>query len=388
MKTVALLYDHKLNVGGVESHLMGLLRHIPGDLYRFVLISQASDHFAAKVAALGGKVIHYAGWNGLNPLSILALAGILRKEKIDLVHAHSPVAALSGRLAARWLGIPAVVTVHLPVTLYHGQLQTRRARFGRWLYTGLDRILNDRTACLIYVSQKVRDRCVTEGLSPVSNSIVIPVGIPLDEFTPCPDIAALRAQLGAPPAGAGPALITFIGRLSEQKGVDILLEAAKRLDAQQVRFKLWLVGDGPLRARLEQQVRELRLENKVHFWGWQENVAQYLQASDLFVLPSRYEAMPISLLEALACGLPVVVTKVGENETIVQAEANGLLVAPENAAELAEALARLINSADLRQEMAKNALSLARQFDEVTTAKQVEKVYQRFLLIKSARGGN
>lgn len=376
MKTVALLYDHRLNVGGVESHLLGLLRHIPGDRYRFVLISQASDHFSAKVAALGGKVIQYAGWNGLNPLSILALAGILRKEKIDLVHAHSPVAALSGRLAAGWLGIPAVVTVHLPVTLYHGQLQTWRARFGRWLYTGIDRILNGSTACLIYVSQRVRDRCVAEGLSPASNSMVIPVGIPLAEFKPRPDQAALRAQLRAP-AGPGPAVITFVGRLNEQKGVDVLLEAAQQMTNQQVHFQLWLVGDGPLRPSLEKQVRDLRLENRVCFWGWQENVAQYLQASDLFVLPSRYEAMPISLLEALACGLPAVVTKVGENEAIVQAEANGLVVTPENAAELAGALARLVNSADLRKKMAKNALSSARRFDEGATARQVEEVYRR-----------
>ncbi len=377
MKTVALLYDHRLNVGGVESHLLGLLRHMPGDQYRFVLISPVSDAFAARVSALGAKVIRFTRWNGLNPLAVRALGAVLRREKIDLVHAPSPIAALSGRLAARGLGIPAVVTVHLPVTMYHGIRQTWRARFGRWLYTALARLLNHSgaTACLIYVSQQVRDRCVADGLSPASNSIVIPVGIPLAKFKPCTDRAALRAWLGVP-AENGPALITFVGRLSEQKGVDVLFEAARLVAARQVNFQLWLVGDGPLRPGLEKQARELGLEARIRFWGWQEDVTPYLQASDLFVLPSRYEAMPISLLEALACGLPAVVTKVGENEEIVRGETNGLVVAPENAPELAEALARLVTSTDLSRKMAQNAPGSAAHFDEAVTAQRVEGVYR------------
>jgi glycosyltransferase involved in cell wall biosynthesis len=355
---------------------MGLLRNIPGDEFRFVLISQVSDTFAAKVSAFGVKVIRFARWNGLNPLAVRALAEVLHREKIDLVHAHSPVAALSGRLAARRLGIPAVVTVHLPVTQYHGMLQTRRARFGRWLYTGLDRILNhSSTAHLIYVSQKVRDTCVAQGLSPASNSMVIPVGIPLAQFRPCPDRAILRSQLGASAEPAS-AVITFVGRFDEQKGLDVLFEAAKQLAAQQLDFQLWLVGDGPLRPGLEKQAREPGMETRVRFWGWQEAVTPYLQASDLFVLPSRYEAMPISLLEALACGLPAVVTRVGENEEIVRAETNGLVVPPEAAAELAAALARLVSSPGLRQQMARNAPGSVARFDEEETARQVEQVYR------------
>jgi glycosyltransferase involved in cell wall biosynthesis len=376
LKTVALLYDHKLDVGGVESHLLGLLRNMAGDPFRFVLISQVSDPFAAKMSALGAKVIRFGRWNGLNPLAVRALAAILRKEKIDLVHAHSPLAALSGRLAARWLGIPAVVTVHLPVTQDHGILQTRRARLGRWLYTGLDRILNHCcTARLIYVSQKVRDSCVGQGLSPASNSRVIPVGIPLAQFTPCPDRAALRMRLGAPTEPAGP-VITFVGRFNEQKGLDVLFEAAKQLAAQQVDFQLWLVGDGPLRPGLESQAREPGLETRVRFWGWQEAVAPYLQASDIFVLPSRYEGMPISLLEALACGLPAVVTRVGENEETVQDGENGLEVTPGNAGELADALARLVASPELREQMGRKAPASVARFDEAETARKVEQVYR------------
>jgi len=373
MKTVALLYDHTLDVGGVESHLLGLLRNMPKDEYRFIIISQTSAGFAEKAKALGAQIIEYRRWGGLDPRAALGLAGILRREKVDLVHAHSPTAALAGRLAARWSGVPAVVTVHLPVTQYHGIRTTPRARLGRWIFTELDRLLNySATNRLVYVSQRVRDECVRQRLSPAAISDVIPVGIPLERFRQPFDRQALRRELGA---ATEDVILTFAGRLDEQKGVNVLLEAAAIFMPRLTCARLWIVGQGPLRPPLEGQAHSLGLESAAHFWGKRDDVERILAASDLFVLPSRYEALPIALLEALAAGLPAVATQVGEVESVVQDGVNGFTVLPGDAAALAGAIERLAASAALRQRMGEKAREMAMRFDERVTFQQLEKIY-------------
>jgi glycosyltransferase involved in cell wall biosynthesis len=374
LKTVALLYDHMLDVGGVESHLLGLLRQAPADRYRFVLVAQTSRQFAARAREWGARVIDYRRWQGLDPRSATGLARLFKQEKVDLVHAHSPMAALSGRLAARWRHLPAVVTIHLPVMQYHGLRQSGRARLGRWLYTVLDRWLNYTASTrLVYVSQQVRDQLVTARHSPAARSLVIPVGIPLDDFLRPHDRQALRQELEARPEDV---ILTFVGRLDEQKGVDTLLDAAAIALPNAASARLWIIGDGPLRADLANRAHRLSLMSRVRFWGRQEGVARFLWASDLFVLPSRFEALPVALLEALACGLPVIATQVGETGSVVQEGVNGFLVPSGDAAALAQSMRRLIESPSLRQQMAVNACQTSERFDEKLAVCRLIEVYE------------
>ncbi len=376
MKTIALLYDQVLDLGGVEQHLLGLLRLVNAARSRFVIISQASPGFAQQAEALGAQVIPHARWRITDSGSIPLLAQALGAAGADLVHAHSPTAAAIGRLAARRLRLPALVTVHAPVFRYHGERRTLRASVGRQVYIALDRWLNyTHPAPLIFVSQAVRDECVAKRISPAGKSIVIPNGIDLARFACAEEKSALRRALGA--ESADPVLI-YTGRLSREKGVDLLLDAAGILQRQRVGFSLWIVGEGSERPALEAQVSRLGLERHVRFWGWQAQVERFLCASDIFVLPSRSEALSVALLEAMAAGLPAVVTQVGDSSRLVQGGA-GIAIPPDDPAALASALRQLIDSPEPRAQMGAAARLQAGEFSLEKMAAQVLNQYARLL---------
>jgi glycosyltransferase involved in cell wall biosynthesis len=148
--------------------------------------------------------------------------------------------------------------------------------------------------------------------------------------------------------------MVFVGRLTHQKGIDIFLRALHRLDGG-VPVEAELVGDGGARLDLQNLVKQLGLENRVHFEGWssREDVLAYYQGADIFVMPSRDEGMPNALLEAMACGLPVIATRVSGNEELVQDGVTGLLVPPDDPCALGKALERLVKNEDLRRMMGK-----------------------------------
>ena len=133
--------------------------------------------------------------------------------------------------------------------------------------------------------------------------------------------------------------ILFVGRLVEQKGLDILLRAASLLKEKRQDFEIRIIGSGPLRSRLENQVRELELDTRVNFVGAvkPDEVAAQLAGADLFVLPSRYEGFPGVLLEAIAYGLPAIATRVSGSEEIID-DSMGWLIPIDDAFALASAI--------------------------------------------------
>ena len=162
--------------------------------------------------------------------------------------------------------------------------------------------------------------------------LMIPNGVDTERFQPAGETAA-----------AGPLHLVFVGRLVRQKGLDVLLEALSRLPAA-LDYRLTIVGDGPLRAELADRAAAPGLSGRVAFAGWtaREAMPGLLRRADLFVFPSRDEGMPNAVLEAMASGLPVVATRISGNEELVIDGRTGCLVPPDDAAALAEALARLV----------------------------------------------
>lgn len=377
MKTIALLYERELDYGGVESHLLALIRRVDPEVFTFVIIAPVSGQFYKKVQLFGTKVIPFFHWSSFNPFSTLKLANTLKREDIDLVHIQSPMAAIPGRLAARALGLPAIVTVHLPVWLYHGSRQTARSQLGRWVYLNLDKFLNHMaTDMSVYVSERIRKRSVDANLSPGKSSIVIPNGIDLERFKREVNRDEIRRLYHISPITK---IVLFIGRLDEQKGLDLLLEAAARLQHLFDQFEVWLVGDGPIKTELESQSARLGLENRVKFWGFHDQIDPFLFASDILALPSRFEAMPIVLLEALAAGIPSVVTQVGDNDLVIEDGKQGLVVPPNDVNGLVQAFHLLVTSADMYQQMSEAAVLRSENFNELSMTQQYEGIYRKLL---------
>ncbi|MBN1207361.1 MAG: glycosyltransferase family 4 protein [Myxococcaceae bacterium] len=256
-----------------------------------------------------------------------------RRGELDVMHAHQLLSPTTvGLLARVSLGLPLVINPHA----CGPQGDVRLLRDARWLAGGWRLAAARRWAdAFVSISEPIHEELRTAGIEEtrlwrVSN------GVDLDAFRPASaeERAALRARRGLP---AGP-LVTYSGRLSLEKGVEVLLEAWAFLVRQRPDATLVLLGQGPEEARLHQQVARLGLGRSVHLPGAVPDVASWLRASDAFALPSRTEGLPVALLEAMACALPSVATRVGGTPEVLEEGVHGRLVPPEAPSALAEAL--------------------------------------------------
>ncbi len=165
--------------------------------------------------------------------------------------------------------------------------------------------------------------------------IHIPNGVDLSVFVPA----------SRPPAASRH--ILFVGRLDKMKGVDILLEAIAELKKNGITCSCTIVGDGPGKENLQNAAGKLHIENQIVFAGTCSDIVRHLHTAAVFVFPSRSEGMPNAVLEAMACGVPVIATSVGGIPDIIQNGRNGLLVAPDDSRALSSALASLLTDPDL-----------------------------------------
>jgi glycosyltransferase involved in cell wall biosynthesis len=247
--------------------------------------------------------------------------------------------------------------------LFGGRRRTRLA-------SSVSTLFCDATIC---VSNAVRDRLVTDYRFPANKTITIYNGVSVSEFVPSEsNRASVRARLGL---GSEEFLLVCVARLSEEKGLDILLMAMARVLQHGLCCKCVIVGDGPLRKPLSEQAQALGLDGRVFFEGFQKDVRPFLQTADAFVLTSHREGFPLSILEAMACGLPCVVTNVGGNAEAVYHMVHGLIVAPRSVDEAADAIAYLVTHPRERAEMSKMARAKVREaFDVEDRMAEIKRV--------------
>jgi glycosyltransferase involved in cell wall biosynthesis len=211
----------------------------------------------------------------------------------------------------------------------------------------------------ICVCNAVRERLITDYRFPPNRTITICNGVSVSEFVPSDsNRASVRTRLGI---GSEEFLLVCVTRLSKEKGVDLLLMAMARLSSHGLRCKCIIVGDGPLKKLLSDQAQSLGLNGRVLFEGFQKDVRPFLQTADAFVLTSDFEGLPLSVLEAMACGLPCVVTNVGGNVEAVQHMVHGLIVAPGSVDETADAISYLVTHPRERAQMSKMVRARVRE---------------------------
>lgn len=173
----------------------------------------------------------------------------------------------------------------------------------------------------------------------------------------------------------GTTRLLAVGRLIPQKGFDVLLQAMARLNRRDVR--LTIVGDGPEHARLRHLAEELGIASRVTMAGFVTDPYPTMAEADLLVLPSRWEGFPNALVEAMACGLPVVATRcLAGPEEIITHEHDGLLCDPESPDSLAAALARLLDDRALARRLGANARSTSQRFDAASIAREYATVFR------------
>lgn len=292
---------------------------------------------------------------GLDLSMVPKLTKIFREEQPEAVHTHLDVikyATLAARLAG---GIPCVHTVH---TLAQEEAEGRIQKIINKTYFSLG------WSTPVALSPEVRDSItafygLAEGQVPMVYN-----GIDLSGFQS-------KESYGV---GENPRIV-HVGRFTELKNHAVLLEAFRLILERFPGCCLDLVGDGETLEDTKAKAAALGLGERVRFLGAQENVRPYLEGADLFVLPSRYEGMPMTILEAMAAGLPIVASRVGGIPDMVSDGQSALLVQPE-AAEVANACIRLLGSEELRRRLGQRALADSARFSAGAMAERYLSLYR------------
>ena len=346
----------RLNVGGPALHVSYLTEGLASRGYETTLaaghISTGEGSMAFVAEKRGIEVTSVADLQReVSPLQdarvVRELAALIRQLRPHVLHTHTAKAGAVGRLAARAVGSERPPLV---VHTFHGH--TLRGYFGparEKAYRLIERRLAREADALIAVSPEVRDELVAFGVAPATRFAVIRLGIELSERMEGSERGdALRASLGIPPDRF---TVGWVGRMTAVKQAPDVLRAVGLLRQQGHDAALVLVGDGPDRVHLESLAHELGIEEGTHFVGFQDEVGPWFHTFDALLLPSRSEGTPVSAIETLASGRPVVATRVGGIPDVVTDGVDGFLVDAGDVEAAARRLAELASDPELRRRM-------------------------------------
>ncbi len=286
-----------------------------------------------RLEALGVRTYNLDVRDERDPRAVLRARRLVERIGCDVVHTHLLRADLYGGAAARWAGVPVIISTAYAI----GQYRRARRRRSDGL---LDAVCARLPTRVIAVAEAVKRDCVERLHMNPERVAVIHTGIDPPAAVDPATVSALRAEWGADHDAP---LIVTAARLSYEKGIDILIDAAAILRRTHRRVRFVVVGDGEDRAALEAQSRRLGLDGLVTFAGFHAEIWGALAAADIVCLPSKSEGMPNVLLEAMAVGRPVVATAVGGMPEAIESGANGLIVEAEAAPQLAAALGGLLD---------------------------------------------
>jgi glycosyltransferase involved in cell wall biosynthesis len=328
--------SHAFMVGGAEEMVLNLVRHLPADKYEpMVCAIHEPGPMGREIEATGVPFRTLGRVPGLrDPMAVGALHRYLREVRPDIVHTFLLTASLYGRLAAITAGVPIVIGTE--VNVYANK---------RWHHRAAERLLMAGTDRVIASAESVKEFYIRQVGADPDRVDVIYNAVDFATLGTSASRAELRARLNVPEH----ALVAgVIARLTDQKGHSYLFDAIAH-ETELARLHLIVVGDGPLRAALERQVVERGLSSRVTWLGSRRDLGDLLSVMDIFVLPSLWEGLPLSLVLAMGAGLPVVSTSVAGIPEVVRDGTTGLLVPPADSAALAGALKRLVRSADERR---------------------------------------
>jgi glycosyltransferase involved in cell wall biosynthesis len=270
-------------------------------------------------------------WRDL--VALIKLTRVCRQGRFEVVHTHTSKGGFIGRAAARLAGVPVVLHTAHGFAFHESSSPVAAA-----VYTRLERLAGRWSDNLLTVSDFHRRWAIRERLAAPERIVTVRNGISRSRLVVVRDRREVRGELGIE---ENEVLLISIGRLATQKGLRTLIQALPKTLQQGVRARLVLVGEGPLRAELDEQVTALNLKSVVSFLGFRSDVADILNASDIVIAPSLWEGLSISVLEAMALAKPIVATNIGSNLELIEDGVSGLLVPPNDPERLADTILTL-----------------------------------------------
>jgi glycosyltransferase involved in cell wall biosynthesis len=373
----------RLNVGGPAIHVVNLTAGL--DPVRFDQLLVVGSESPAE-----GSMLDYALFHGVRPhvisemvtafsltprdaKALAKLYSLICRERPDIVHTHTTKAGFLGRLAARLAGVSIIIhTYHgHPLHGYYGPVRN-------WLLRRMERLLGCFADRLVTVSEQVKSELVAYGVAAAEKISVIPLGLDLDPFL------RSRGQRGKFRREMALAedikLVGIVGRIFPIKNHSLFLESAALISAREPGARFVIVGDGVLRPDLQRQARDLGIADRVLFTGWRRDLPRIYADLDILVVSSDNEGTPVSAIEAMAAGCPVVATRVGGLPDLIDDRRTGRLVPPRDANALASAVLDLLLDPGAARELGRNAMEVVRKrFTETRLIGDMDHLYSQLL---------
>lgn len=368
IKLVLVIADGK--VGGGASHILGILKNVDKGTFDTHLICP-SGHLSEEARKISKVEIYNVSFRSKFDLdSVFLLRRHLRQIQADgnpflpmIVHAHGPRAGLFTSLSAPKVA-KKVYTEHI-----YDENYRLSNNFNGWIQKKIMRLIAQKNDLIIAVSTSVRDFLIESHFADENKVVLIPNGI--DLAGPDRPIRHRIREINNTP------VIGTIGSLNLQKGQRYLIDAFKEVVQKYPLASLEIIGVGPLRKSIKDQVSSLKLERNISLLGARSDIRKYLKHWDVFVLPSISETFGISILEAMAAGVPVVASKVGGIPDIITNNKDGLLVEPGDPKGIVRAVSEILAHPVLAAKLKRNGLKRVGDFEIKSVVKKIEQLYLR-----------
>ena len=355
-----------LTVGGAEQIVLSLAERINSFQFAPYVCSLSvirQNSLQPELERLGVPLLSLNSLQFYNLHTIRQVEQYVRAEQIDVIHTHLTDADIVGRIVGWRQKIPVLSTMH---NMPHNYARQRWDRY--WLERLTARYL---ATHLVAVSPRIRELYIDEWGIPARRISAINNSVRMEPFLAVPESVPTEREFGGP-------VITNVARFNPQKAQHILLEAAHIIVQKIPTVRFVLVGKGLLEEKLRQQARDLGIHDNVVFTGVRHDIPHILGQSDIFVLSSLWEGVPLSVIEAMAAARPVVVTNVGGNPELVESGQTGLVVPANSVIALVEALLTLLQDEPRRLALGRLARQrVQRLFSMERFIQQYEMLYRR-----------
>jgi len=373
----------RLNVGGPAIHVINLATGLDPTRFESILVTGIENPGE-------GSLLDLAVEQGIQPVvipeivaeatlkprdlkALVALYRLLRRERPHIVHTHTAKAGFIGRLAARLAGVPVIVHT------YHGHvLHSYYSPAITRLLRRMERVLGFLTTRIIAVSEQVKLDLVDYRVANPEKVSVIPLGFTLKPFLDSANHrGSFRRELGV--SNSAP-LVGIVGRIFPIKNHRLFLDAAARIAAEEKTASFVVVGDGALRQQMEEHANGLGIADRVVFTGWRRDLPRIYADLDVLVVSSNNEGTPVSAIEAMASGCPVVATRVGGLPDLIDDGETGYLVPREDANALGTAVAGLLRNHEEARRIGESARArVAERFTIERLVADTERLYAGLL---------
>ena len=352
--------------GGTEKMIYTLISGMPKEQYVISLITLMGDGtLVEKLRPFCDTVINFNAKSKFDIRLVFKLIRHLREKKYDVLHTFLFHSNILGRLIGKYVGIPMIISSQRSVDVWR---RTWHVLMDRWTSSFCDAIISN--------SRAGKDRLASIEKIPSDKLFVVRNGIQLSE------IPSKKDKLGEETVK----VVGMVGNFRGMKGHDIFIEAARLLIKEGGNYRFIIVGDGKERKKYEDRVREDGLEGNIQFLGRVRDVYPVLNIMDIFVLPSLWEGFPVSILEAMAMNVPVIVTNVGGVPEIVQHAETGIVIPSNNPVALKEAILRLDEDPVATRKMTEKAKdNVFKNFNSEKMIRETVLIYEKIFKGKGYR---